>query len=194
MSALISSILWEHLLPMHFCCFVADISAVNFNSKHEAQKLCVAVAGLFFQSLSERSGADEIFLPIMLKMSVVLFCVDVKHKNMKALSAYDYHTKMFNVGASWPFSLSATLQLLSGNILMHLQYKPATLMYHHHFNTNTLSCGCHVVMFGHCITLSWLVSFMLSSQCDVVLTQKNYLASWGYNKCGSMGRFLDCFY
>lgn len=29
MSALISSILWEHLLPMHFCRFVADISAVN---------------------------------------------------------------------------------------------------------------------------------------------------------------------
>lgn len=90
-----------------------------------------------FQSLSERSGADEIFLPIMLKMSVVIFCADVKHKNIKPLSAYDYHTKMFNVGASWPFS--ATLQLRSKNILMHLQYKPATLVYHHHFNTNTLS-------------------------------------------------------
>lgn len=46
MSTLISSILWEHLLPMQFCCFVADISAVNFNLKHEAPKLRVCVCQL----------------------------------------------------------------------------------------------------------------------------------------------------
>lgn len=158
MSALISSILWEHLLPMHLWCFVADISAVNFNSK-EAQKLCVAAAGLYFQSLSERSGADEIFLPIMLKMSVVIFCVDVKHKNIKPISAYDYHTKMFNVGASWLFSFPANLQLISGNILMHLQYKPATLC-----TTTILTLTLSVLWLSH--DNAWTLSYIVLTSLD----------------------------